>query len=333
MSIEFYQDWKELLTLLNANPVKYVFAGDFTSRDPFQRQVTMNFILRCVKEAIAGFVGCGLAATVAVTVSAQPVPEAAATLPPMAEQALNVLEASPRHGEWVRVPVPGSDAPVQSFVAYPERSDKAPTVIVIHEIFGLTDWVRSVADALAAEGFIAIAPDLLSGHGPDGGGSDSVRPDQVRQLVRNLTDDEVNMRLDAVRQWLRDQPAATDKLGVVGFCWGGSRSFAYACHQGELDAAVVYYGTAPDDAAQLARIQAPVLGLYGGDDARVTSTVDRTREQMSEHGKRYEVEVYDGAGHGFLRQRGAERPANAEAAEAAWQRTIAYFNRHLEVNP
>ena len=166
--------------------------------------------------------------------------------PPGGADAKAALDASPRHGEWVDVPVSGRDQAILSYIVYPEREEKAPAVIVIHEIYGLTDWIRAVADALAAEGFIAIAPDLLSGKGPDAGGTDSLGSrDDVVRAIRGLTPEEVRSGLDAVRHFTVSLPAASGSIASMGFCWGGSTSFRYATHNAALGAAVVYYGTAP----------------------------------------------------------------------------------------
>jgi carboxymethylenebutenolidase len=248
-------------------------------------------------------------------------------LPAGQDTAEAALTASPRHGEWVDIPMEGGAA-LKTWVVYPERADKAPVVLVIHEIFGLTDWVRAVADQLAAEGFIAVAPDFLSGMGPDGGGTSSMDVGVVREKIRTLTPADVALRLDAAKQWAIAQPGATERFGCIGFCWGGSQSFNYATAQAALGAAVVYYGTAPTDAAAIGRIGCPVLGLYGGDDARVTSTVEATEEAMHAAGKRYTPHVYAGAGHGFLRQR-AGRDANADAAARAWGETVAFLREAL----
>src|SRR5437764_12131894 len=160
------------------------------------------------------------------------------------------MNKAPRLCEWVYFTVPGAKTPLHAYIVHPESKEKAPVVIVIHEIFGLTDWIRTVADQLAADGFIAVAPDLLSGKGPSGGGSDAFasRDDAVK-AVSELPRDEVNARLDAVRAWALALPAAAQKSATVGFCWGGSSSFAYAVAQPALDATVVYYGTAPADLA------------------------------------------------------------------------------------
>ena len=249
------------------------------------------------------------------------------SLPASAETVDARLDSSPRHGEWVKYDAGAGDS-VSAWVVYPERSDKAPVVIVIHEIFGLTDWVRGVADQLAAEGFIAIAPDLLSGKGEDGGGSETLDRSGAVAAVRALSREEVNRRLDAAAGYATTLPAARSSYAVIGFCWGGSTSFRYATSQPELDAAVVFYGSSPD-AEALARIEAPVLGNYGGDDERVNATIPRAREEMERLDKTYEVNLYEGAGHGFLRQQEGRDGANMRATEQAWPRTVAFLRSSL----
>lgn len=249
-------------------------------------------------------------------------------LAPSADEADVRLESSPRHGEWVDVAAGDGDT-VRAWIVYPQRSDAAPVVVVIHEIFGLTDWVRAVADQLAADGFVAIAPDLLSGKGVDGGGSETLDRDAAVRRIRGLDAAEVVRRIEAAARHATADPAATDSHAVIGFCWGGSTTFRYATEAPDLDAAVVFYGTPPGGDA-LARIEAPVLGLYGGDDARVTSTVEPTREEMARLGKSYETEVYPGAGHGFLRAQGERGGANTEAARQAWPQTIDFLRERLE---
>ncbi|MEJ2372068.1 MAG: dienelactone hydrolase family protein, partial [Gemmatimonadales bacterium] len=216
-----------------------------------------------------------------------------------------------------------------AWVVYPERSDAAPVMVVIHEIFGLSDWVRGVADQLAAEGFIAIAPDLLSGKGYDGGGTDSFSPEDVRKAIRDLDPDEVNRRLRAAAGYATALPSATARVGSVGFCWGGSTSFRFATAWDGLDAAIVYYGSSPPTES-LAAIKAPVLGLYGGDDARVNATIPPARKEMDRLGKVYETEIYAGAGHGFLRQQSGRDGSNLKASEQAWARTLAFLRAELE---
>ena len=252
------------------------------------------------------------------------------TPPPAEEGALAALNSSPRHGEWVDVPLPGSATPVRTWVVYPERSDDAPVVIVTMEIYGLTDWIRSVADQFAAEGFIALAPDLLSGMGPNGGGTAAMADrDAAVAAVRTLAPDETMRRVDAVRAYALTIPSATDQIGIVGFCWGGGTSFAYAIHQPGLGAAVVYYGTSPAEGAAYTGINAPVLGLYGGADQRVNATIPTAQAAMTPLGKTYEVEIYEGAGHGFLRAQDGSEGANMRATDQAWPRTVNFFREHL----
>lgn len=250
-------------------------------------------------------------------------------IPASAETAQKALTDSPRHGEWADVPMKGSDTKIHSWVAYPERKDKAPVVIVIHEIFGMSDWIRAVADRLAAEGFIAVAPDLLSGKGPNGGGTESFEPSDVGRAIFQLKPEEVAQRLDAVRDYGIGLPSAKAKTATIGFCWGGGTSFAYATHQPKLNAAVVYYGTPPAKEA-LAQIKCPVLGLYGGDDARVTSTVEGTTQAMKELKKSYSPHVYEGAGHGFLRQQTGRDGANLKASQQGWTETIQFLKKNLK---
>jgi carboxymethylenebutenolidase len=249
-------------------------------------------------------------------------------LPASEETTRAALEKSPRHGEYVDVKGPGG-TPIRTWVVYPERRDKAGVVIVIHEIYGLSDWIRAVADQLAREGFIAVAPDLVSGYGPGGGGTESAASrDDVVKLVRAITPADATARLNAVRDYAVKLPAANGKSATIGFCWGGARSFAYAAAQPALDAAVVYYGTSPD-AAELATVKAPVLGLYGGDDARVNATIAPAEAEMKKLGRRYEPNVYEGAGHGFLRAQSGREGANLKATQQAWPRTIAFLREHL----
>jgi carboxymethylenebutenolidase len=249
-------------------------------------------------------------------------------LPPGEKDAKAVLDKSPRHGEFVDITVPGAKTPLKAYIVYPERKEKAPVVIVIHEIFGLSDWARSVADQLAADGFIAIAPDMLSGHGPNGGGTDSMGDrQQVTRAVSGLPRDEVTRDLDATREYGTKLPAASGKTATIGFCWGGGQSFAYATHQRDLSAAVVYYGT-PASKDAMEKINAPVAGFYGGNDARITATVGPTSDQMKQLKKSYTAHVYDGAGHGFLRAQ--ENPDNKKAADQAWPATIEFLREHTK---
>ena len=276
-------------------------------------------------------------ATLAVLLLASFGSGATPPVPPGADDAEKRLKESPRHAEYQDVALPGSDTKIKSWVVYPEKKDKAGVVIVIHEIFGLTDWVRSVADQLAADGFIAIAPDMLSGKGEKGGGTEEIGEKNVRAAIQKLSPEEVNARLDAIAAHAKKDPAANGKVATIGFCWGGAASFRYATHAKDLNGAVVYYGAAPRkddkvDADALKKITAPVLGCYASDDARVNATLDDAKKLMSDAGKSYEVKIYDGAGHGFLRQQGGQsgREANKKAAEAAWPATVEFLKKNLQ---
>ncbi len=259
-----------------------------------------------------------------------PQPARDPNLPPGELEAKAALETSPRHGEYVDIALPGGGTKLRAWVVYPERKEKAGVVLVIHEIFGLSDWIRAVSDQLAREGFIAVAPDLISGLGPGGGGTDSVSSrDDVVKLVRGLSPDEATARLDAVYDYAVRLPAANGKAVTMGFCWGGARSFLYAGSQAGLDAAVVFYGTSPE-AADLAKVRPPVLGLYGSDDARVNATVEPAKAELSRLGKSFEASFFEGAGHGFLRAQDSREGANLRASREAWPKTLAFLRLHLE---
>ena len=218
------------------------------------------------------------------------------------------LEASPRHREYVSLK--HGSRTVQAFVVYPEIKTKAPVVVLIHEIFGLSDWAKEMADELAGEGFIVVAPDLLSGFGPGGGGSDAFpsQDDRVK-AVSGLDPARVLADLDAAADYGKKLPAANGKVAVAGFCWGGSKSFAFAAHRPDLSAAFVFYGTAPAD---VTAITAPVYGFYAGNDSRIGATIPATTDAMKAAGKFYDPVTYDGAGHGFMRA--GEDPGNTVAA-------------------
>jgi carboxymethylenebutenolidase len=231
------------------------------------------------------------------------------------------LDAVTTHGEWVKIPR-GSDT-VRAYIAYPETKSKAPAVIVIHEIFGLTDWEPKVVDRLARSGFVAIVPDLLSsryGRSP----SDA---DSGRKLVSDLEPERVTADLDATYAYVNGLPAvARDQIGTIGFCWGGGQSFRYATNNPNLRAAVVCYGPAPDSAA-MRRIQAPVLGIYGENDARITGSLPEVTAEMQSAGKTFVHEVYPGTGHGFLKpgRQGSDGPQ----VERAWKRILEFLHARL----
>ena len=236
------------------------------------------------------------------------------------------LAKSPRHQEWVKVK--NGTREVNSFVVYPENKNKATAVIVIHEIFGMSDWVQSLTDQLAEAGYVAIAPDLLSGMGPNGGGTSSLDRNGVGQAIRDLPPDQITADLNAVADYISKVPASNGKVVVTGYCWGGSQSFRYATNNRNIKAACVFYGSAPaaadgtPDKAALAKIKAPVYGFYAGNDARINATLPKTTEAMAELKKTFEPVTYEGAGHGFMRA--GEAPdaneANKKARDDAWAR-------------
>ena len=230
------------------------------------------------------------------------------------------LAKSPRHQEWVKVKNGARD--VSSFVVYPESKNKSTAVVVIHEIFGMSPWVQSLTDQLAEAGYIAIAPDLLSGMGPSGGGTDSLSGNQVGQKIRDLPPDQITGDLNAVVDYVSKLPASNGKVVVTGYCWGGSQSFRYATNNPKIKAAFVFYGSAPTtgadnaiDKTALAQIKAPVYGFYAGNDARIDATLPATTQAMTELKKKFDPVTYDGAGHGFMRAGEAPEPTDTTAAD------------------
>lgn len=221
------------------------------------------------------------------------------------------VDSSPRHHEWVNLK--SGTRVVSAFVVYPEVKTKAASVVVIHEIFGMSDWVQMLADELAEAGYIAIAPDLLSGMGPNGGGTSSF-PDgtAIGKAIRDLPKDQITADLNAAADYVARLPAASGKVAVAGFCWGGTESFRFATNRPSLSAAFVFYGTGPETPEATAAIKAPVYGFYAGNDARIGATLPKTSEMMKVANKAYEPVTYDGAGHGFMRA-GETPPPPADA--------------------
>jgi carboxymethylenebutenolidase len=228
------------------------------------------------------------------------------------------IEKSPRHSEWVTVKHDGRN--VETLVVYPESKDKRPVVLVIHEIFGLSDWAQELADEVAAAGYIAVAPDLLSGMAPNGGRTKDF-PEEVTEAVSKLNPNQVTADLNAAADYGLKLPASNGKLYVAGFCWGGGQSFRFATDRGDLSAAFVFYGPPPAKDA-MTRIKPPVYGFYAGNDVRIDATIPDTIAAMKAAGKSYDPVTYDGAGHGFMRA--GEAPdasdANQKARDDAWKR-------------
>jgi carboxymethylenebutenolidase len=272
-------------------------------------------------------VHAGHAMTPAASPSTAAMPNDAA-LPAGSAGAAARVAASPRHGEYVMIRTGPADS-VRAWVVYPERSSKAPVVLVVHEIFGLSTWIRGVADQLAADGYIAIAPDLLTGTATPAPGSDTLTQAVATATIRTLNMGDVQRRLAAIGSYGMSLPAAEKRYGTVGFCWGGSTSFAHAVASPTgLGAAVVYYGSSPA-IPSLSSVRAPVLGLYAGDDARVNASVPPADSAMRALGRRFEVHTFPGAGHGFLRQQDGKEGANMAATRQAWPLTLAFFRTHL----
>jgi carboxymethylenebutenolidase len=225
------------------------------------------------------------------------------------------------HGEWVKIK--RGDQTIRAYVAYPERKTKAPAVIVIHEIFGLTDWEPTVADRFAKEGYVAIVPDLLSSKH----GKSPSNPDEGRKLVGELEPERITADLDATYAYVNGLPAvARDQIGTIGFCWGGGQSFRYATNNPRLKAVVVAYG-APPDTADMKRIKAPVLGIYGENDERLNASLPEVTAAMQSAGKTFTSEVYPGTGHGFLKpgRQGSDGPQ----VEKAWNRILEFYRARL----
>ena len=256
-------------------------------------------------------IGAGLAVALASTRAAAPESEQEAP------DYISKLEAYSGHGEWVKYAGAGGDT-VVAYIAFPERPDPAPAMIVIHEIFGMSDFIRTVTHDLAVQGYVAIAPDLLTRRGGTEGADDA------RTLIRDLPADSITVDLDATLAYLKSLDSVDDEsFGVIGFCWGGSQTFRYATNQPGLKAAVVCYGGAPE-AGAMADIAAPVLGVYGENDARINASLPEVEGAMASAGKSYEYEIYPGANHGFLRSRNVP-----DEADRAWANIFAFLERTL----
>ncbi|MFO8147212.1 MAG: dienelactone hydrolase family protein [Gillisia sp.] len=233
------------------------------------------------------------------------------------------LSDSPRHHEWVTLS--HGNREFQAFVVYPETDQKTKSVIVIHENRGLNDWARLFADKLAEKGYLVIAPDLIS-NTQEGKRrtTDFENPDAARDAIYALDPDQVTADLDAAFKYIKNDASSTGEVAVIGFCWGGSQTFRYATNNQDITSAHVFYGTAPDDADALAKIESPVYGYYGGDDNRVNSTIEQTEKYMEAANNPFDYEIYEGAGHAFMRS--GHQPnaseANKKAHDAAWERLL-----------
>lgn len=248
-------------------------------------------------------------------------------LPASGAQANARLAASPRKGEWAVIRA-GQDS-VRAWVVYPARRENAPVVVAVHDNQGMSNWIRAVADQLAADGFIAIAPDLLTMQDvprrPDG----ESELEGVRAAIGRVDQSMRDRYIQAVGEWGTRQQGASSKYGIVGFCWGGGTVFAHAvAAPAALGAVVVYYGGSPAP-ERLSTVRAPILGLYGEDDARVNQTVPPAQEALKAAGRTFEPHTFPGAGHGFTRSQEGREGANLEAVKKAWPQTVAWFRTHL----
>ena len=236
---------------------------------------------------------------------------------------LERLQTSPRHHEFVEVESPGGRK-VKTWVVYPQVDHPATVVVLIHENRGLTDWVRSLADEMAEAGYVAVAPDLLSGTAPGGGGTAEYgSEDKAIKAIYALKQEQVTADLDAVFKYAKEMSAGNKVVAVGGFCWGGGQTFAYATHNRDVASSFVFYGTAPKDEADYKNIKAPVYGFYGGDDFRITGEVPKVEKIMKSLDKKYEPVIYKGAQHAFMRQGEVTddpKDANRKARDEAWAR-------------
>ncbi|NLD94207.1 MAG: dienelactone hydrolase family protein [Fibrobacter sp.] len=251
------------------------------------------------------------------------------SLPVSDSQAVAYMDSSPLKGTWVTIDA-GENDMLDAWVVMPKGNAKAPVVIVVHEIFGLTDWARSVTVKFADEGFIAVAPDFLTGKASDGkGGTRMIPEDQRRGINSSLSLDDVSRRIEAAATWATNQKRSMGKYAVVGYCWGGGATFNHATRSSKVAASVVYYGAAPA-IEKLSTINAPILGLYGGADNRINVGIAATETEMKRLNKRYDVHVYDGASHAFLKNQSGQEGANLKATEKAWPTNLAFLRELLK---
>lgn len=271
------------------------------------------------------------------------------------------LKASPRHAEWVKIAwEAGSADSIMAWVVYPASPNsraKAPVVVVVHEIFGLSTWVRGVADQAAADGFIAIAPDFLS---KVRGGPSSVElpSDSARKLIAGVNAADRNRAINAAANYAMMLPSAKQKYAVIGYCWGGQTVFMHATNRGlkGFSGGVAFYGLpytaggSPATATTAAvpaginvdsikKINKPVMLLNGSKDARIAALMPSLDSIMRASKKNYVGTNYEGATHGFLRGQddpkatrdAAEEAANLAATKDGWPKTIAFLRKNLGV--
>ena len=281
------------------------------------------------------------------------------SLPPSNNTAAARLAASPRHGEWVKISMgAGSSDSLMAWVVYPSTKKKAPVVVVVHEIFGLSTWVRGVADQVAAEGFIAVAPDFLS-RVRGGPTSVELNADSARKIIAGVNADERNRVIAAAANYAMMLPAAQQKYAVIGYCWGGQTTFMHTINGGlkGFSGGVAFYGLpyttggtpatattaavpASLDVDSLRKIKKPIMLLSGSKDARIGAAMPALDSNMKKSGKTYIGTNSEGAVHGFLRAQAdpntakrneAEEAANLAATKDGWPKTVAFLKKNLGV--
>ena len=218
------------------------------------------------------------------------------------------------------VTFPNDTTNVTGYLAQPKAPGRYPGVIVIQEWWGLVPHIKNVAERIAAEGYIAIAPDLYHGQLAE-------EPDGAMQLARSLAWESALHDLKGTAKHLKNLPNSTGKLGSIGFCMGGGLSYRLNAHTNDLDASVVFYGMSPNQLEEAATVKAPIQGHYGETDERITGAMPELVEALKKNGKPVETFVYPGAPHAFFNDESqAYRP---DAAKQAWDRTLAFFKQHL----
>ncbi len=221
----------------------------------------------------------------------------------------------------------GDGAAISGYLSRPKGDNRRPAVIVIHEWRGINDHIRDVARRLATAGYVALAPDLLSRHG---GTASFPNPEAATETLLKVDEEVITADLAATANYLKGQNfVRPNKIGVIGFCWGGGKALLFTTRTKDLAATVIYYGDNPRNLEDVKNITAPVLGQYGGADERITSGVPKLEETMKKYGKSFEYKIYPGAPHSFNSDTNP-RSYREEAAKEAWARTLEFFNKYLK---
>lgn len=216
---------------------------------------------------------------------------------------------------------------IGGYIARPKGDIARPAVVVIHPWSGIDDHTRDVARRLAKAGYVALAPDLLSRMG---GTSSFASREAAIAAGRKLDDDAITKDLTGGINYLKGQSfVGANRVGVIGFCWGGGKALLFTTRSKDLAASVIYYGSNPPNLEDVKNISAPVLGQYGGADERITSGVPNLEAAMKKYGKSFEYKIYAGAPHSFNSD---DNPSSyrQEAATEAWGRTLEFFKKHLQ---